>query len=160
MKAKGVIRAVRQSGLRNFVRLRLFSIENGREVPVATSALVNKVGAAAICRLFDGPYPVRPDVGSLEEIFRAPGKTAWAGFAARDPRTAAEVACAQHDIHRAKGVLLIVTLSPASNIVDDMRAVLDVVHRQAADSILSVLVSYDETLQDQTRVEVLLTGLY
>jgi len=161
MKARGIVRVLRQSGVRNAARLRLFRIdESGQETLVVSSALLTKVAATAICRLFHGAFPARPDIEALEKIFRAPGKTAWAGFTACSAAAAAERACAQHRIGDARGVLVLITLSTTSSIIDDMRRVMDVVHRHSgAGATVSAMVSYDECLNDQTRVEILLTGM-
>lgn len=160
MKLKGVVRPVRKTGVRNAVRLRLFSVdEHGTEAMVATSALVTKVAAAALCRVFDNVNSAGMDIDALETIFRAPGRTAWASFTAADANEAAARACAQHDIERARGVLVAVTLSPASPIVEGLRAAVDAIHRSVRPgAAVSVVVRCDETLAGQAKVELLLTG--
>lgn len=161
MKARGIVRVLRQSGVRNTARLRLFRIdESGQETLVVSSALVTKVAATAICRHFRGTFPARPDIEALEKIFRAPGKTAWASFTAGSAAAAAERACAQHRTSDAQGILAVITLSATNSIIDDMRIVLEVIHRHSgAAATVSAMVTYDECLSDQTRVEILLTGM-
>lgn len=161
MQSIGVIRAFKLEARRKSALLRLYRIEeDGSETLEATSAPVTMGAAAAICKLFKAPFSLRPDLESLKRVFQAYGQTAWAGFTAMNAYTAVQQACLQHDLHRARSLLVIITLSLDSNIVDTISQVLNVIHRQAAASIeTGLLVAYDPDLQGEVKVEMLLMGL-
>ena len=93
-------------------------------------------------------------------LFDIYGKTEWVGFTAQDASEAALQACMQHDMSRAQGILLIVTLSMSCNIVDAVKRALAVAHQQAPVEIeTGLLVAYDESLEDRVKVEMLLVGM-
>lgn len=161
MKNRGIIRAVKYSWSRNFVLLRLYSVdEEGNETVVATSSPVTKVAAAAICRLFPGEAPLRLDMDTLKRVLQTPGKTAWAGFTAFEPARAALKACLQHDVQGAKAALVIITLSLDSNVVNDVGSVLDIVYPHFPSGCdIAFITAYDESLQQGVKVEILLINV-
>lgn len=161
MRSKVVIRAFKLTARRKAVLLRLYSVhEDGSETLEATSAPVPMVAAAAICKLFEAPCSVRPDIESLKRVLQVYGNTAWASFAARDAYTAVQQARLLHDVSRARGALVIVTLAMDLNIVDTVGRVMNLIHRQAPNRLeSSLLVTYDEALEGELKVEVLWLGL-
>lgn len=161
MRERGIIRAKSCACARNAAVLRLFSVDDvGKEHLMATSSPVTKVAAAAACRAFQGDVPVRLDLAAVASVLRIPGPTAWASFTAFEPARAALNACLQHDLRQAAGVLAIVTLSVNSNIVHDLRSVLNVLHPHiAAHSKAGFITTCDPELVNDLRVELLLTGL-
>ena len=161
MKNRGIIRAVKYSWSRNFLLLRLYSVdEAGNETVVATSSPVTKVAAAGVCRLFQDGAPLRLDIDALTRVLRTPGKTAWAGFTAFEPARAALKACLQHDEQGAKAALVIITLSLDSNVVNDVSSVLDVVYPHFPPSCeIAFVTAYDESQENGVRVEILLMNV-
>ncbi|NLC35464.1 MAG: hypothetical protein GX772_03310 [Alcaligenaceae bacterium] len=161
MRSRAVIRAVKLAARRKTVLLRLYRVaDDGSETLEATSAPVTMVAAAAICKLFQEPSSIRPDIESLKRVFQVYGHTAWAGFVARDAFTAVQQASLQHDVRRAKGVLIIITLAMDFNIVDTVDRVMNALHRPAPAGLESaLLVTYDEALEGEVKVELLWLGV-
>ncbi len=161
MTDKGIIRVVKCPWSRNLALLRLFRVNCfDEETLVATSSPVTKVAAAAIAQLSAGPLAVKLDVEALAAVLGTPGKTAWASFTAHEPSVAALKACLQHDVRRARAALGVITLSMDSNIVNDVRAVLDVVHPQLMlGTVTAFVTTFDAQLNDEVKVELLLLGM-
>ncbi len=161
MSAHGVVRAARFARSGTTALLRLFSIDSGgKEKLVATSPPLPVAAASTLCRLFDQPFESRPDIQLLNTVFNKPGNTAWASVTAGSAHEAALQAARRHDTQRAKGALIIIWLSAESGIVGSIRAALNVVHAEAADIAAKMFIAtYDESLSDQVRVSILLTGM-
>ena len=161
MKDQGVIRAFKCPWSKNYSLLRLFKVDmHGEETLVATSSPVTEVAAAALARLSESVVPLRFDIDALANVLQLPGRTAWTSFTALEPSIAALKACLQHDMSRARGVVVIVTLSLSSNIVSDVRSVLEVVYPQLAPGAEAAFVTtFDASMPEEVRVEILLMGL-
>ncbi|CAM5543231.1 hypothetical protein [Eoetvoesiella caeni] len=161
MSVKSVVRTTKMYRSAKSVLLKLFSInEDGDETVLATSSPVPKIAAATICKLFDQPFAIKPDTESLKRVFQIPGKTAWASATAPNIQAAALLASLQHDMKTAQGILIMITLSPDSHIVLSIKAGLSAVNSKAPKvRARALVVTHDERLSDQVRVEVLLTGL-
>lgn len=143
------------------VFLRLFGIDgNGHDREVAINPPIPEFAAADIFKLFKQPFATKPDVEALKDVIRISGRTAWASATALDAQTATRQACSQHDMKTAKGVLVIITLSPDSSIVPSIKAALTAIYRKTpAVTARAFAVAHDETLHRELRVEILLTGL-
>ncbi|HWK71852.1 MAG TPA: hypothetical protein VNS29_13525 [Burkholderiaceae bacterium] len=161
MKEKAVVRTNKPYRSAPSVFLRLFSVnEDGHETLIATSSPIPKIAAAEICQIFEQPFTIAPSVDSLKAVLKIPGRTAWASATASEAQAAALQACLQHDIRTAMGVLVMVTLSPDCAIVPSLKAVTNVIHREAPSVIeRTLVVGFDEGLYGQLWVDVLAVGL-
>ena len=161
MKQRGIIRAMKCPWSRNEFLLRLMRVdEDGSERLLATSSAVTKVAAAALTRTFANSAPVRFDLEAVSAVLEIPGRTAWASFTDLEPARAALKACVQHELRRARGVLVLISLSCNSNIVHDLRSILNVVHPHiGAQTPSACITTYDDALVREVRVELLLPGM-
>src|SRR5690606_41976732 len=63
-------------------------------------------------------------------------------------------ACVQHELRRARGVLVLISLSCNSTIVHDLRSILNVVHPHiGAQTPSACITTYDDALVREVRVE-------
>lgn len=161
MTKRAVVRTTKPYRSAQSALLRLFSInEDGHETLVVTSSPIPKVAAVDICRLLEQPFTIAPSVDSLKEVFQIPGRTAWASATASDAQAAAMQACLQRDMKTARGVLVMVTLSPDSCIVESLKSAMNVIHWETPSVTESALaVGHDEGLCGQVRVDALMVGL-
>lgn len=161
MTKKLVVRATKPYRSARSTQLRLFSLnKEGHEALIATSSPIPKVAAMSVCQLLEQPLTIAPCIHSMEDVFQIPGKTAWASATAPDVQAAAQQACLSHDMKAARGVLIIIILSPDCSIVASLKSAMAVIHQETPlASARALMVAHDEALCDQVRIHVLLTGL-
>lgn len=161
MNQKTVIRANKPYRSAQSALLSLFSVnEHGHETLIVTSSPIPKVAATEICRIFEQPFTITPSIDLLKEVFKIPGRTAWASATGPDAQAAALDARLLHDIKTAWGTLVIITLSPDCGIVASLKSAMDAIHLETPFvRARALVVAHDETLRGQARVDVLMLGL-
>lgn len=161
MSATGVVKAMMPPRAGAAAQLRLFSVDSGgRETLVTTSPPVPAGAAATLGGLFQQPYRPKLDTHLLRRIFNKGGRTAWASFTAASAGEAAAQVARKDELRHAQGVLVVVFLSMESEIVANIRDTLAAIHDAATQTAVKGFVAtYDETLRDEVRVSILMTGL-